>query len=298
MPIPGPGRIPVAGLILVAGPAGARNLALAAGARRPPVPRLPLRSPPRSPLRSTTPPAAPAGPATPIQALAQGPAPGPDQGSGAKPVSGPAQAPGRRAGLARVPIPSSDRGPGRNTRQRCAPGRTPPPGRRGLARNPVPARPGPLPRRALPGLPETTGQHLGPAAGPGTRARMRCARPRRGVAPARGAVHRTVDPVPGRAVTAGACCRCGSQQRGSWIGPGKAIADDVVRLPPRHRHMSSGWRRMRPARADRGGGRARTGGPVRNRPTPRTWVAVVRGPGARPRGAASAECGSSCWPSG
>jgi len=198
-------------------------------------------------------------------------APGPDRGSGAKPVRRPPQAPGRRAGLARAPIPSSGRGPGRNTRQRCAPGRTPPSGRRGPPRNPVPALPGSLPRRALPGRPETTGRCPAAVAGPQAGVRMRCARRRRIVALAHGAAHRTLDPVPGAARTAGECCRCGSQKSKSRIGPWKAVADDVAR-PARQqrRHVSSGWRRMSPARASRGGGRPGTGRWARNRPTPKS----------------------------
>jgi len=241
-----------------------------------------------------TPPAAPAGPATPIHAVAQRPAPGPDRGSGASPVPRPAQAPGGRASLARAPIPSSGRGPGRNTRQRCAPGRTQPSGRRGPPRNRVPAPPVTLPRRALLGLPETTGRCPAAAARPRARVRMRCARRRRIVALAHGVAHRTPDPVPGAARTAGECCRCGSQKSMSPIGPGKAVMVDVARLARQHRHVSSGWRRMSPARASRGGGRSGTGRSTRNRPTPKNWMAVVRGPGE----AASAASGSSCWPWG
>jgi hypothetical protein len=70
MPVPARGLILVAELILVAGVVGARNLTQPAGARRPAVPRLPLRCPHLSPPPLTIPPAGPAGLAATIQAVA------------------------------------------------------------------------------------------------------------------------------------------------------------------------------------------------------------------------------------
>ena len=294
LPILVAGLILGAGLILVAGLIGARNLALATGARRPPVPGLPRRCPPRSPPPLTTLLAALAGLGTPIQASAQCQASAPDRGLGPKPGLGRAQVRSRRAGLARAPIPGSGRGPGRKTRPRCVPGRAPPPSRRGPMRNLVTAQPGSLLRRARLGPPERTGRRLVLAA----RARVRHARRRRTVGPAHGMAHGTAILVPDATRTTASGCRCGSQESRSRGKRGEAVTDGAARLPPRRRrHVNLGWRRRSPARAGPGGGRPRTGRPTGNRPMPRCRIAVARRPHGRAPAAAGAGDGSCCWPS-
>ena len=236
LPILVAGLILGAGLILVAGLIGARNLALATGARRQLVPGLPRRSPPRSPPPLTTPLAAPAGLGTPIQASAPCPAPAPDRGLGPKPGLARAQVPSRMAGLARELTPGSGLGPGRMPRPRCVPGQAPPPSRRGPMRNLVTAQPGSLLRRARLGPPERTGRRLVLAA----RARVRHARRRRTVGPAHGMAHGTAILVPDATRTTASGCRCGSQESRSRGKRGEAVTDGAARLPRRRRRVSSG----------------------------------------------------------